>query len=63
MLGQIASFMESLHLTYNEVLYEIPYRNLVIMAKDKQHAVYDSEVMVEVTEDEFFKNKANPIKS
>lgn len=55
--------METLHLTYREVLYEIPYRNLVIMAKDKQRAVYDSDVMVEVDEEEFFKNRANPLKS
>ncbi len=63
MLGQIATFMETLHLTYNEVLHEIPYRNLVIMAKDKQRAVYDSDVMVEVDEAEYFKNRPNPIKS
>lgn len=49
--------METLHLTYNEVLYEIPYRNLLIMNKDKQRTVYDSEIMEEVTEDEFFKGR------
>lgn len=49
--------MESLHLTYNEVLHEIPYRNLVLMSKDKQRVVYDSEVMQEVTEEEFFRER------
>lgn len=56
-MGQIATFMESLHLTYHEVVHEIPYRNLVIMNKDKQHTVYDSEVMQEVTEEEFFRER------
>lgn len=37
MLGQIASFMDALHLTYKEVFEEIPYRNLLIMQKDKLH--------------------------
>lgn len=54
--------MESLNLSYSEVLYEIPYRNLIIMGKDKQHVIYDGEVMVEVNEDEFFKNRRNPLK-
>lgn len=62
MLGQIASFMESLHLSYNEVVYKIPYRNMVIMQKDKLHTVY-GEVMEEVSEEEFFKRKGNnPLK-
>ena len=45
MLGQIASFIENLHLSYDEVVYKIPYRNLVIMQKDKLHTVYDGEVL------------------
>lgn len=49
--------MESLHLTYREVVHEIPYRNLVIMSKDKQRVVYDGEVMQEVTEEEFFRER------
>lgn len=40
MLGQIASFMESIHLSYKEVFEIIPYRNLVIMQKDKLHEVH-----------------------
>lgn len=35
LLGQIASFMEALCLSYDEVVYKIPYRNLLIMQKDK----------------------------
>ncbi len=37
MLGQIATFMEGLALTYEEVVYKIPYRNLLLMQKDKLH--------------------------
>ena len=57
MLGQIASFMDSLHLSYDEVVCKIPYRNLIIMQKDKLHAVYDGEVLKEVSEEDFFKGK------
>lgn len=51
MLGQIATFMETLHLTYNEVVNEIPYRTLLIMSKDKLHVVY-GEIEQEMTEEE-----------
>ena len=44
MLGQIASFMESLGLSYHEVVYEIPYVNLMIMSKDKLHVVYGEKI-------------------
>lgn len=37
MLGQIASFMEALCLSYDEVVHKIPYRNLLVMQKDKIH--------------------------
>ena len=37
LLGQIASFMDNLHLSYDEVVYKIPYRNLCVMQRDKQH--------------------------
>ena len=56
LLGQIATFMENLHLSYNEVFEVIPYRNLLIMQKDKLHTVY-GEVMKEVTEEEYFRNR------
>ena len=56
MLGQIASFMGNLHLTYIEVVEVIPYRNLIIMQKDKIRVAY-GDVMQEVTDAEFFKNR------
>lgn len=37
MLGQVASFMEALALSYDEVVHKIPYRNLLVMQKDKIH--------------------------
>ena len=51
MLGQIATFMDSLHLTYDEVLDKIPYRNLLIMAKDKIRVAY-GDVYREMSEEE-----------
>jgi len=36
--------MEELHLSYREVVYEIPYRNLLIMQKDKLHTVMGAKV-------------------
>lgn len=48
--------METLHLTYQQVLDGIPYRNLVIMQKDKLRVAY-GDVMREVTDAEFFKNR------
>ena len=44
LLGQVASFMDTLHLTYDEVVYKIPYRNLLLMQKDKLHVVYGTKV-------------------
>jgi hypothetical protein len=57
LLGQIATFQESLHLSYHEVLDEIPYRNLIIMQKDKLRPLYNSEKMVEMSDEEFFGQK------
>lgn len=51
MFGQIATFIENLHLSYDEVVYKIPYRNLLMMQKDKLRAVY-GEVLKEVTPQE-----------
>lgn len=48
MLGQIATFMDTLHLSYSEVWDIIPYRNLVIMQHDKLRVCY-GEKLVEVT--------------
>lgn len=51
MLGQIATFMDTLHLTYDEVLNKIPYRTLLIMSRDKLRVAY-GEVFREMTEEE-----------
>ncbi|WP_418818075.1 hypothetical protein [Paraprevotella clara] len=48
--------MENLHLSYDEVVNKIPYRNLVIMQKDKLH-VACGEVLREVSDEEMFKNR------
>ncbi len=55
--------MENLHLSYAEVVDEIPYRYLLIMAKDKQH-IASGEVWEEGDEDEFFRRQGeeNPFK-
>jgi len=55
-LGQVASFMDTLHLDYERVLDGIPYRNLVIMQKDKLRVAY-GDVMREVTDEELFRNR------
>lgn len=34
-LGQIASFIDALHLSYEEVVYKIPYPTLLLMQRDK----------------------------
>lgn len=36
--------MENLHLTYDEVVRKIPYRNLLLMQRDKLHVVYGDKV-------------------
>jgi len=63
LLGQIATFMENLHLSYAEVVDVFPYRYMLLMAKDKQHVAY-GEVWEEVDEAEFFKRtgRKNPLK-
>ncbi|MCD8265992.1 MAG: hypothetical protein LUC33_02445 [Prevotellaceae bacterium] len=45
--------MDTLGLTYDEVIDRIPYRNLLIMQKDKLRVCY-GEKLVEVTEAEMF---------
>lgn len=49
--------MESLHLSYEEVVYKIPYRNLVIMQKDKLHTVYNGEKVKKVSGKDLVKRK------
>lgn len=56
--------MEALNLSYDEVVNKIPYRNLLLMARDKQH-IASGDVMVEVSEQEFFniRGEKNPFKA
>lgn len=56
LLGQVATFMESLHLSYDEVVHRIPYRVMLLMLKDKQHVCY-GDVWDEVSEEEYFRNR------
>lgn len=44
MFGQIATFMDTLHLSYREVVYEIPFRTLLLMQKDKLRPCYGTKV-------------------
>ena len=44
LLGQIASFKENLGFSYEEIVYKIPYRNLLLMQRDKVLVVYGTKV-------------------
>lgn len=43
-LGQISTLMDALHLSYREVVHEIPYRTLLLMQKDKLRPCYGVKV-------------------
>lgn len=45
--------MDGLNLSYGEVWDGIPYRNLLLMQKDKLRPVYDGDVMHEMDEAEY----------
>lgn len=45
-------------MTYKEVMEVIPYRNLIIMQKDKMR-VASGDVMQEVSDEEFFNGQIN----
>lgn len=44
LFGVMATFMESLHISYRECFEEIPYRVLLLMSKDKLHPVTGTRV-------------------
>lgn len=46
LFGQIATFMDNLHVTYHECVYEIPYRNLLLMQADKARVLMSDEYAV-----------------
>lgn len=56
LLGAVATFMENLHLSYNEVVYEVPYENLLLMSADKLR-VAQGDVIKEITGKEMLKKK------
>jgi hypothetical protein len=45
--------MDTLHLSYDEVMEKIPYRNLMVMQRDKLRVAY-GDVLKEVTPDQLF---------
>ena len=46
--------MDILHVSYQEALHEIPFRNLIIMQKDRMHESYKGESV------EFKSARSNP---
>lgn len=44
MEGQIVSFMDNLKMTYDDVVYRIPYARLLVMQKDKLRTLYGEKV-------------------
>lgn len=50
--------MENLHLSYHEVTEKIPYRNLVMMQRDKQHEVF-GDVVKKVSGKDFAARRKN----
>jgi conserved domain protein len=44
MLGQIAGFVDSLHLSYDEVVNRIPYRTLLLMSHDKPRPCFGTKI-------------------
>ena len=49
MIGQVATFIDTLHLTYDEVWDRIPYRNLLLMTKDKMHSADKEDIVTKTT--------------
>ena len=45
MLGMLATFISTLHISYHEAFDVIPYRNLLIMMKDIQKEVSSDMVV------------------
>lgn len=53
LLGQVATLIESLHLTYDEVVNRIPYKTLLIMQKDKAQSVSTDDIVQRVSGRDF----------
>lgn len=56
-LGQVATLMENLHMTYDEVVSKIPYKTLLIMQKDKVQCVDSDEIVVKMSGRAFMKRR------
>lgn len=57
MYGQIASFLDTLHLSYDEIVNKIPYSVLIVMQRDKLETVEKGEVKEEIPGREMMKRK------
>lgn len=57
MYGQIASFLDTLHLSYDEIVNKIPYSVLIVMQRDKLETVEKGEVKEEISGSEMMKRK------
>jgi hypothetical protein len=55
--GQIAHLIDTLHLSYTEVFEVIPYRNLLMMQRDKLHAVYGGQKVKKISGKELVKRR------
>lgn len=55
--GQIAHLIDTLHLSYTEVFEIIPYRNLMMMQRDKLHVVYGGHKVNKISGKELAKRR------
>lgn len=55
LFGQISSFMEDLGMSYKEVFEIIPYRNLIMMQRDKRREA-TGDIINKVSSRELFGN-------
>lgn len=60
-MGTISSFIDALHLSYHEVVYEIPYRTLMLMQKDKSRPCFGKKV-VHISGKEMMQRRMDKIK-
>lgn len=59
MFGQVATFIDTLHLTYEEVWEKIPYRNLLLMTKDKMHTADAENIITKTSGKEAMQRRMN----
>lgn len=56
MFGQISTFVRDTGLSYQQVVYEVPYRHLVMMQKDILHEA-TGDIIIEVSGRDFMKRR------